>query len=142
MAQHPHVGFRVIGTIKEIKGECHAGHKVGDRQVGLAILRKNGFVSRDAGARKGTLRTPAAVLMGKRITVNANVKGLLRVRITDLHGAALPGFDWADCSPIRGDSVSHPISWKGGIAHLANKPVHLEFEVHQGELYGFDVAGL
>ena len=25
------VGYRVIGTIKSIKGKCDAGHKVGDR---------------------------------------------------------------------------------------------------------------
>ncbi len=24
------IGYRVIGTIKSIKGSCHAGHKVGD----------------------------------------------------------------------------------------------------------------
>ncbi len=24
------VGFRIVGTIKEIKGKCNAGHKVGD----------------------------------------------------------------------------------------------------------------
>jgi uncharacterized repeat protein (TIGR04076 family) len=24
------VGYRVVGTILEVKGECHAGHKVGD----------------------------------------------------------------------------------------------------------------
>ncbi|MFW9820343.1 MAG: TIGR04076 family protein [Candidatus Thorarchaeota archaeon] len=25
------VGFQIVGTIKEIKGKCNAGHKVGDR---------------------------------------------------------------------------------------------------------------
>lgn len=27
----PNVGYKVIGTIKEIKGNCSAGHKVGDQ---------------------------------------------------------------------------------------------------------------
>jgi uncharacterized repeat protein (TIGR04076 family) len=26
-----HVGHRVVGTIKGVKGVCHAGHKVGDK---------------------------------------------------------------------------------------------------------------
>ena len=26
-----HVGHRVIGTVKSVKGTCHAGHKVGDK---------------------------------------------------------------------------------------------------------------
>lgn len=31
MASHPQVGYRVIGTIKEVKGNCSAGHKAGDQ---------------------------------------------------------------------------------------------------------------
>lgn len=31
MAEHQQVGYRVIGTIKEVKGNCSAGHKVGDQ---------------------------------------------------------------------------------------------------------------
>jgi len=30
MSKLPQIGFKVIGTIKEIKGFCNAGHKVGD----------------------------------------------------------------------------------------------------------------
>ncbi len=25
------IGFKIIGTIKEVKGNCNAGHKVGDK---------------------------------------------------------------------------------------------------------------
>ncbi len=31
MLNLPQVGFRIVGTIKEIKGNCNAGHKVGDK---------------------------------------------------------------------------------------------------------------
>jgi len=31
MAEQAHVGYRVVGTIKRVKGTCSAGHKVGDR---------------------------------------------------------------------------------------------------------------
>ncbi len=31
MANDPGVGFKVIGTIKSVKGHCNAGHKVGDQ---------------------------------------------------------------------------------------------------------------
>ena len=27
----PKVGYRIVGTIKEVKGHCHAGHYVGDK---------------------------------------------------------------------------------------------------------------
>jgi hypothetical protein len=122
-------------------GGYSAGHKVGDRQVGLAFLRQNGFVSRDAGAGKGTLRTPTVLLGGDGMTVNASVTGSLRVRITDPDGTARPGFDWADGSPIRGDAVAHAVSWTGAFTRLANQPVRLEFELCEGELYGFDLVG-
>lgn len=30
MAQDPGIGYKVIATVTEIKGECSAGHKVGE----------------------------------------------------------------------------------------------------------------
>ena len=31
MVENLKIGFKVIGTIKEVKGNCNAGHKVGDK---------------------------------------------------------------------------------------------------------------
>lgn len=31
MAEYPKIGYRVVGTIKTIKGKCSAGHQVGDQ---------------------------------------------------------------------------------------------------------------
>ena len=31
MAEQARIGYRVIGTIKAVKGSCSAGHKVGDQ---------------------------------------------------------------------------------------------------------------
>jgi len=116
------------------------GHKRGDRQMGLGLLRRDGFVSRDAGDTEGLLRTPALALKGDGITVNAKVSGELRVRVTDPDGAPLPGFDWSDYASIAGDSLAHPLVWKGGTMPTTNKPVRLEFSLRQAELYGFDVG--
>ncbi len=121
-------------------GGYSAGHKVGDREVGLAILRKNGFVSRDAGSKAGLLKTPLAQLPGKSITVNAVVRGELKVRVVDAKGKALKGFDWPDCAPIRGDSVAHPIKWRSGKNLPTFQQVSLEFSIRDGELYGFDLG--
>jgi hypothetical protein len=117
-------------------GGYSAGHKIGSRDIGLAKLRKNGFVSRDAGSTKGLLRTPTVLVEAARMTINAKVDGELRVRIVDAAGKSLPGFDWTE---VLGDSVAHPVRWKGAISSLKGKPVQLEFALHQAQLYGFDL---
>lgn len=42
MAEEPRIGFRVVGTIKEVKGSCSAGHKVGD-QIELSGYASGGL---------------------------------------------------------------------------------------------------
>ena len=116
------------------------GHKVGDRQIGVARLRKNGFVSRDAGDREGLLRTPLAIWEGAGMTVNAKVRGELRVRLLDRRGGPVPGFDWRECAPIRGDSVSHCILWNGKRTGPKGDAVRMEFSIREGELYGFELS--
>ena len=119
-------------------GGYSSGHKIGDRQVGLAVLRKNGFVSRSAGSSDAILRTYPSILPSDALTVNACIKGELRVRLIDEDGRALPGLDWKDCIPVSGDSVSHSISWNSGSALPRDKKVRLEFILRDTDLYGFD----
>ncbi len=42
MAEMKRVGYKVIGTVKEIKGSCSAGHSVGD-QVELSMHKTGGL---------------------------------------------------------------------------------------------------
>jgi hypothetical protein len=113
------------------------GHKVGGRTIGVATLRRDGFVSRDAGSRGGRLRTRLFVLEGDHLKINAKIDGELRVRLLDPSGLPIRGFFWKDCEPIRGDSVSHNVSCSGTLATLQGKTVRLEFSLHDTELYGF-----
>jgi hypothetical protein len=120
-------------------GGYSAGHKVGHREVGLAFLRRNGFVSRDAGAVPGLLRTPVVRLDGGALTVNADAAEV-RVRLTRPQATPLPGWDWEDALPLGGDGVAQPLQWRASPARLPSEPVRLEFRVRQGALYGFDVV--
>ncbi len=116
------------------------GHKVNrfeERQIGLVRMARDRYVSRDAGDLPGVLRTPPVVLDAAQLTVNAEVAGELRVRILGEHGRPLPGFDFDDCRPIRGDSPGHEVRWANGAALPVGAPVHLEFRVQDGRLYGF-----
>ena len=119
-------------------GGYSAGHKIGDRQIGLARLRRNGFVSRDAGSAGGSLRTPPVLWNASGLTVNAAVKGELRVRLLDDKGEVIPGFDSRDCPPIRGDSLAHRVTFKGHLASLKGRTVRLELSLRDAQLYGFD----
>ncbi|MHA1209847.1 MAG: TIGR04076 family protein [Candidatus Freyarchaeota archaeon] len=42
MTEAPRIGYRVVGTIKEVKGVCSAGHKVGD-QIELSGYNSGGL---------------------------------------------------------------------------------------------------
>jgi hypothetical protein len=72
--------------------------------------------------------------------INADVRGELRVRAIGADGAALPGFDFDDCAPIKGDSPSHEIRWRGNIATLSEKPLQLEFRLADAHLYAVEVS--
>jgi hypothetical protein len=123
-------------------GGYRYGHKMArwtGRQIGLVRMKRDRYVSREADARGGTLRTPLVVLIGDRMTVNAEVKGELRVRLLDRAGQPIPGFDADDCPPIRGDSVSHPVKWPSSLATLQGQPVHIEFLLREAKLYAFEL---
>lgn len=115
------------------------GHKVNrfeERQIGLLRMKRDRYVSRDAGDAPGLLRTPLLVLGAPTLTVNADVAGELRLRVLDEQGRPLPGLDFADCAPIRGDSLAHPVRWQDAALPM-DRPVRLEFRLRDGRLYGF-----
>ena len=72
------------------------GHKVErftERQIGLARLARDRYVSRDAGVDGGVLRTPVVSIgEASELRINAEAAGELRVRMLDAGGAPFPGF--------------------------------------------------
>jgi hypothetical protein len=119
------------------------GHKVNrfeERQIGLVRIPRDRYVSRDADAKGGTLTTPPVILEGSKLTVNAHVGGDMRLRLLDEAGKPIPGFDAADCQPIQGDGVALPVQWKGSLDTVKGKPVRIEFQMKDAQLYAFDLA--
>lgn len=117
----------------------HKYERFTQRQIGLARMPIDRYVSRDAGERKGILCTPKLMLEGSAITVNASVAGELKVQVLDSSGKTIEGFGYNDFSPVRGDSVAHPLKWKGGSMPPMKGPVRLEFALRRGKLYGFSL---
>lgn len=117
------------------------GHKIErwtERQIGLARMPRDRYVARRADGKLGILRTPPLLLESAEITINAKVEGELRIRILDAKGRPIKGFDWLDCTPLRGDAITHQIQWKKSLNKLRGQPVQLEFKLRDGELYGFE----
>ena len=109
--------------------------------IGLAKVRRDGFVSRDAGAAGGTLTTRLMEPGGSRLEVNATVApgGALTVAVQDEQGRDLPGFGVSDCTLLKGDSLRHAVRWgdRQGDDGWRARPVRLRFHLRDASLYGF-----
>jgi len=127
---------------------CFTGHHaVANEQqhcsISLAKLRRDGFVSLDAGKEAGELTTVPCRIDEPALRVNAAAReGEVIVEIRDQKGQAKRGFAFADCIPFRGDAVSHDFTWRGAatIDSLKGQAVQLVFRLRQARLYAFQVA--
>jgi hypothetical protein len=106
--------------------------------IGLASWQLDRFVSRDAADEAGTLTTIPLAFGGDRLEVNADVgaAGVLTVEPLDINGRPLPGFGPSE--PVRGDSLRHAVSWRGGrITALRGRPLRLRFRLQRSSLFAF-----
>lgn len=111
--------------------------------TGLAVLRRDGFASMDAGAETGVLVTRPVTFSGSRLFVNAAVPhGALRAEIQNEHGEPIAPFTLANSIPFSGDETLAAIEWKDGadVSMLAGQPVRFHFELTKGSLYAFWVS--
>ncbi len=121
------------------------GHKIErfmERQVGLARMKRDRYVSMDADGGEGRLTTETRIIAAQSITVNADIFGLrdsLRVRVVDFEGVPFKGFDFKDCQPIKGDSLRHAVIWAKELNTLDGEKVSFEFAWTNGSLFSFDL---
>jgi hypothetical protein len=111
--------------------------------TGLAILRRDGFVSMSAGRREGVLTTRPVSFAGGHLFVNVNCPdGVLRVEVLDRNGRPLGPFSRENCRPVAADSTIHPVRWAGdsSLAALAGRTVRFRFHLTRGDLYAFWVS--
>lgn len=119
----------------------HKAERFTTRQIGLARLKLDRYAGyAAAGEHPGTLRTPVRTWSGRGLSVNAEVRGELRVALCDPSGKFLPGFSFADCALLRGDQVEHPVRWrKANPATLRGQRLQVVFQVKDGTLFAFAV---
>jgi hypothetical protein len=108
----------------------------------LATLRRDGFVSLDAGEAEGSVTTRPVVFTGRHLFVNLDApRGELRVEVLDENGEPIAPFTKAACAPLSVDSTRHAVSWgETTLAAVAGEAVRFRFTLQRGKLYAFWVS--
>jgi hypothetical protein len=108
--------------------------------IGMAQLRRDGFVSRDASPIEGYLETKPLLIEGQRLHLNAKSDwGRCLVECLDNQGNQIDGFGREDCVEIREDSTDIAVQFSGGkgIARLSGRPAKLRFHLQNAQLFSF-----
>jgi hypothetical protein len=114
-----------------------------DAATGLAILRRDGFASMDAGTNTETLTTRPVTFKGRYLFVNADCpKGELKVEVLGEDGEVIKPFTLTNCKPISSDKTLVQVNWQENkdLADLDGKPVRFRFHLSNGSLYSFWVS--
>jgi len=118
-------------------------HMYAGGSTGLAILRRDGFASMDAGPQSGSLTTQPVIFNGRYLFVNANARdGELLVEVLGEDGNVIPAFERRNCVPLRNDNTCQRVSWKttGDLARLKDRSVRFRFRARNAQLFSFWVS--
>ena len=114
--------------------------------TGLAMLRRDGYVSLHSGKHEGTAVCTPVKIDGKYLFVNADVrskKSRLAVELLDEQGNVIPGYGKNDCIAMRAaNSTKRMIVWKNrnDLSALAGKIVRMKFYLTDGDMYAFWIS--
>ena len=105
--------------------------------MGLAVLRREGFVSLNATIREGIIVTRQLRLTGRRLAFNAACApgGYLDIEIADANDDVLPGFARADFVRFTGDGTRAGAQWRSNTELPMNQDVKLRFFMRHCDLY-------
>ena len=112
--------------------------------LGVATLRRDGWVSLDAGVSGGSLLTKPLVVPGPtggdvtpRLIINTNVfSGQVTVCVLDVDGKPIGGFEKS--KTLHGDFLRAEVTWPGKtLAELTGKKVRLRIDGKLAKLYSY-----
>ncbi len=126
--------FKYVGKYPHGKYVLLAGLDPDQGAVCLAVLRRDGFISLDAGEQEGTLVTRPFTVAGSRLFVNVDAaRGELRVEVLDATGQVLAG-----STALQGDLPSSQVEWRqGNVAGLKGQVVRLRFTLRNARCYSY-----
>jgi len=105
--------------------------------IGLLTLRRDGFVSLDAGDREGWFLTRPFVLPEGELHMNLEARGgYVRVAVCDRAGNPREGFRASE--PVSGDRTDAVVRWKGrSLSEFRGREVRLRFSARNAKIYSF-----
>ena len=118
----------------------HFNGMYANASTGLAVLRRDGFASMDAGPDGGELTTRPITFRGKYLFVNVDApNGELRAEALDRDGNPVEPFTLANCRPVSCDTTLRQIAWQDAddLSSLSGKPVRFRFHLTKGKLFAF-----
>lgn len=100
----------------------------------LAVLRRDGFISLDAGTEEGTLVTKPFVLSGEKLYVNtAASQGWLQVEVVGADGNTRAASEHITC-----DQTREEVKWRNGtLKDLKGKTITLKFTLKNASFYSY-----
>jgi len=108
--------------------------------IGLARIRKDGWVYMQAGADGGTLTTAPLQSQGCCISVNADAsEGELRAELLDEKGKVIPGYSLDNCYPLKTDATYWKLNWAGkwDLQEMMGRKISIRFQLTGTKLYAF-----
>jgi hypothetical protein len=127
-------GWKYVGTFPDGEHIRLPGFDRDGGAVCLAVLRRDGFISLDAGENEGTLLTETLTIPAAKLFVNVDtLEGELRVELLDQDGKPL-----ATSDALKSDLPRGEVQWKeGNLADHKGKAARLKFTLHNASLYSY-----
>ncbi len=131
-----YTGIKQYALIRSGNTPGYADYMPDKGAICLAVLRRDGFVSLDAGEQAGQVVTKSFRCPGGRLHVNADsAQGEVRVEALDEAGKTL-----ATSAPLAGDHLWTAVRWPGeDVAAHRGRRIALRFHLRRARLYAYGV---
>ena len=132
-----HAGSRDEKYMTDLRDRIKSGEWAPMSSIGLAKLRRDGFVSLDADDQEGSVLTKPFVMPEGELHVNVDASdGEVWVEVTDEKPQSLEGFKRSNF--IEGDHTDVMVSFgKCNIKNLAGQMMRLQIYARNSKLYSF-----
>jgi hypothetical protein len=109
--------------------------------VGLMTAQRDRLIGvRSNSQEPGLLMTRPLAANGRRITMNAVVRGRITAELRTDGNQPIPGFTFADSIAVTASGFAQPVAWKGGrLDRAADGLVRIVFRLDDASLFAFEL---